>query len=242
MRQTPDHVAHLHESLTYPGDPETQPQMQPRPNVLYEAGMAMGRNPDRTVMVELGQVKVFSDIHRRHAVRLDNSIAKRQDLANRRNAGCAGNLERTDWHDAGDLTPPSPPGGGLLQRCGAGLRQDVRAVMRCRPIDASRPARRSARRAVGGQSASLRVSVTISRARAWSNTSPPLRLAHQTAWATVSCRARVARGARMVPKGFRRGSPETHHAMTEARYLVLVRDTGLLGWCTPWDSNPEPTD
>ncbi|NYJ18522.1 TIR domain-containing protein [Glaciibacter psychrotolerans] len=112
--QTPDDVAHLHESLTYPGDPETQPQMQPRPNVLYEAGMAMGRSPDRTVIVELGQVKVFSDIHGRHAVRLDNSVAKRQDLATRlRNAGCAVKLDGTDWHEAGDLTPPRPPGGGL---------------------------------------------------------------------------------------------------------------------------------
>lgn len=112
--QTPDDVAHLHESLTYPGDPETTPQMQPRPNVLYEAGMAMGRSPERTVIVELGQVKVFSDIHGRHAVRLDNSLAKRQDLASRlRNAGCDVNLSGTDWHEAGDLTPPSPPGGGL---------------------------------------------------------------------------------------------------------------------------------
>lgn len=112
--QTPDDIAHLHESLTYPGDPETQPQMQPRPNVLYEAGMAMGRNPERTVMVELGQVRVFSDIHGRHAVRLDNSVAKRQDLAMRlRNAGCAVNLDGTSWHSAGDLTPPSAPGGGL---------------------------------------------------------------------------------------------------------------------------------
>lgn len=43
--QTPDDVAHLHESLTYPGDPECSPQMQPRPNVLFEAGMAMGGTP-----------------------------------------------------------------------------------------------------------------------------------------------------------------------------------------------------
>lgn len=112
--QTPDDVAHLHESLTYPGDPETSPQMQPRPNVLYEAGMAMGRSPDRTVIVELGQIKVFSDIHGRHAVRLDNSVAKRQDLATRlRNAGCSVKLDGTDWHEAGDLTPPNTPGGGL---------------------------------------------------------------------------------------------------------------------------------
>lgn len=112
--QTPDDVAHLHESLTYPGDPETSPQMQPRPNVLFEAGMALARDESRTIIVELGQIKSFSDIHGRHVVRLDNSTTKRQDLAHRlRTAGCAVDLDGTDWHQEGDLTPPSPPGGGL---------------------------------------------------------------------------------------------------------------------------------
>lgn len=112
--QTPDDVAYLHESLARPGDPECSPQMQPRPNVLFEAGMAMGRHPDRTIIVELGQVKVFSDIHGRHVVRLNNSPKKRQELATRlQTAGCATRMSRTDWHDAGDLTPPAPPGGGL---------------------------------------------------------------------------------------------------------------------------------
>ena len=78
--QTPDDVAHLHESLTYPGDPETEAQMQPRPNVLFEAGMALGRDEDRTIIVELGRVKSFSDIHGRHVVRLSNDIAPRQEL------------------------------------------------------------------------------------------------------------------------------------------------------------------
>ncbi|MEI2820960.1 MAG: nucleotide-binding protein [Marmoricola sp.] len=81
--QTPDDVAYLHESLTYPEDPETSPQMQPRPNVLFEAGMAMGRDADRTVIVELGKVKSFSDIHGKHVVRLDGSLTKRQELARR---------------------------------------------------------------------------------------------------------------------------------------------------------------
>lgn len=112
--QTPDDVAHLHESLTYPGDPETSPQMQPRPNVLFEAGMALARDADRTIIVELGQIKSFSDIHGRHVVRLDNSTTKRQQLAQRlETAGCAVNLGGTDWHAEGDLTPPAPPGGGL---------------------------------------------------------------------------------------------------------------------------------
>lgn len=112
--QTPDDVTYLHESLTYPDDPETQPQMQPRANVLFEAGMALGRDEDRVIIVELGRVKVFSDIHGRHAVRLDNDVKNRQELATRlRDAGCAVKLDGTSWHDAGDLTPPAPPGAGL---------------------------------------------------------------------------------------------------------------------------------
>jgi hypothetical protein len=112
--ETPDDIAYLHPSLTYPDDPECDPQPQPRPNVLFEAGMAMGRHPERTVIVELGKVKVFSDIHGRHVVRLNNSVAKRQDLAERlQTAGCSVNLSGRDWHDAGDLEPPPPPGGGL---------------------------------------------------------------------------------------------------------------------------------
>ncbi len=76
--------------------------------------MALARDENRTIIVELGQIKSFSDIHGRHVVRLDNSTIKRQDLAHRlRTAGCAVNLESTDWHQEGDLTPPAPQGGGL---------------------------------------------------------------------------------------------------------------------------------
>ncbi len=112
--QTPDDVAYLHQSLTYVGDPECTAQLQPRPNMLFEAGMAMGRDEDRTIIVEMGRVKVFSDIHGRHVVRLDNDIKQRQELATRlQTAGCAVNTTGSDWHHAGDLTPPVPPGGGL---------------------------------------------------------------------------------------------------------------------------------
>lgn len=112
--ETPDDIAYLHPSLTHPGDPECDAMPQPRPNVLFEAGMAMGRDPHRTVIVELGRVRVFSDIHGRHVVRLDNSVGKRQDLAERlKTAGCSADLSGHDWYEAGDLTPPAPPGGGL---------------------------------------------------------------------------------------------------------------------------------
>lgn len=112
--QTPDDVAHLHESLAQPGDPECQPQMQARANVIFEAGMAIARDEERTIIVTMGTVKEFSDISGRHTVRLDGSLVKRQALVNRlKTAGCPVDLTGTDWHTAGDLTPPAAPGGGL---------------------------------------------------------------------------------------------------------------------------------
>jgi hypothetical protein len=112
---TPDDIAYLRtEYANGEDDPETQALAQARPNVLFEAGMAMGRNPKRTVLVELGKLRPFSDVAGRLAVRIDGSAAKRKDLAQRlENAGCAINLVGEDWLTAGDFTPPPPPGGGL---------------------------------------------------------------------------------------------------------------------------------
>lgn len=103
---TPDDEAQLREQFRLPGDPphETKLSPQARPNVLFEAGMAMGRFPDRTVIVEFGNLRPFSDIAGRHTVRLDNTTQRRQELAQRlQNAGCPVNLTGTDWHIAGDF-------------------------------------------------------------------------------------------------------------------------------------------
>lgn len=112
---TPDEIAHL--QPRYAGgddDPETQPAPQARPNVLFEAGMALGRHPRHTILVEVGSMRSFSDVSGRHAVRMSNDVARRQELAVRlRTAGCAIDLGGTDWHTAGDFTAPSPPGDGL---------------------------------------------------------------------------------------------------------------------------------
>ncbi|WP_324195787.1 nucleotide-binding protein [Nocardia abscessus] len=105
--QTPDDVVYLDTELCGDDEDEARPQWQPRPNVLFEAGMAMAVSPKRTVIVEFGPVKPFSDISGRHRLRLDDTLAKRQELVNRlRTAGCAVETEGTDWHTAGDLTPP----------------------------------------------------------------------------------------------------------------------------------------
>ena len=108
---TPDDEASLQPHLRGTGEPphETQPTGQARPNVLFEAGMTMGRNPDHTVLVELGELRPFSDIAGRHVVRLNNSTPRRQEFAQRLSAaGCPVNLSGTDWHTAGNLEPTSP--------------------------------------------------------------------------------------------------------------------------------------
>ena len=112
---TPDEVAYLQPRYGHgEGDAETLPAPQARPNVLFEAGMALGRDPDRTVLVEVGDVRPFSDVAGRHAIRLTNESKQRQELANRlRTAGCDVDLRGTDWHTTGDFTAPPPPGNGL---------------------------------------------------------------------------------------------------------------------------------
>jgi hypothetical protein len=112
---TPDDVAELREPFRSPHDPPYESRLTglARPNVLFEAGMAMGRDPDRTIIVELGTLRPFSDIAGRHTVRLSNATQTRQELAQRlETAGCPVNLRGRDWHTEGDfnLTPvQSPP-------------------------------------------------------------------------------------------------------------------------------------
>jgi len=104
---TPDDEARLREVFINPSDPEYGKRLTPqaRPNVLFEAGMAMGRAPNRTIIVEMGDLIPFSDISGRHIVRLDNSTERRHELALKlRTAGCDINIAGTDWHRAGDFS------------------------------------------------------------------------------------------------------------------------------------------
>ena len=103
---TPDDEARLKKEFRTDNDPphEIEPTGQARPNVLFEAGMAMSRNQDRTVLVELGKLRPFSDLAGRHVIRLDDSSQRRQELAQRLVAArCPVNLDGTDWHSAGDF-------------------------------------------------------------------------------------------------------------------------------------------
>jgi predicted nucleotide-binding protein len=76
---------------------------QARPNVLFEAGMAFGKYPNRTLIVALGALRKFTDIEGRNFVRMSNKSESRQKLADRlKTAGCAVKTTyRSGWQTAG---------------------------------------------------------------------------------------------------------------------------------------------
>jgi len=97
---TPDDLAHLRGDLQLPDDPdyERTPTGQARPNVLFETGMAFGREPKRTIIVTVGSLRPFSDVSGRFLVRLGNDGGSRTQLANLLEAcGCAVDRTGTDW-------------------------------------------------------------------------------------------------------------------------------------------------
>ncbi len=101
---TPDDEARLREPFRSQSDGAYEAELtgQARPNVLFEAGMAMGRHRERTVFLEIGDLRPFTDVAGRHVIRLDNTSEWRQQLAQRlRIAGCPVNLSGTDWLSAG---------------------------------------------------------------------------------------------------------------------------------------------
>ncbi len=104
---TPDDKARVRKRFILDDDPPSEIELtnQARPNVLFEAGMAMGRSPERTILVQLGKLRPFSDIGGRHVIKLDDSTKRRQDLARRlMSVGCPVDLSGTDWHTEGDFS------------------------------------------------------------------------------------------------------------------------------------------
>jgi hypothetical protein len=104
---TPDDIVTLPEDLVRDDDTVEERELrgQARPNVYYEAGFADAIGRDRTVIVEIGNPKSFTDAAGRHVVRYDGSPAKRNTLADRlRLAGLEVATTGTDWLTVGDLT------------------------------------------------------------------------------------------------------------------------------------------
>ena len=104
---TPDDLVKLNPRFHKEDDSPYEKELmgQVRPNVLFEAGMGIGRNPNRTILVQIGNVKPFSDIAGRHIIKFKGSPQDRKKLANRLElAGCGVNLEGKHWLTIGDFT------------------------------------------------------------------------------------------------------------------------------------------
>jgi predicted nucleotide-binding protein len=127
---TPDDVAFLRPQFVPSGDPqdELSPKGQARPNVFFEAGMALGRFPTRSVLTELGALRPASDIAARHAVRLNDGPECRTEIAERlRTAGCEVNTQGTDWLSAGKFKYPDVTTSGVEAAVDPGGEQGLSA-------------------------------------------------------------------------------------------------------------------
>jgi predicted nucleotide-binding protein len=100
---TPDEEVRLRRDLCADDDEfKRETGFQPRANVQIEAGMALAKSENRTILVQVGDFRLPSDLHGRHIVRLDDSAEKRNELAQRlKTAGCDPDTGNPDWYRFG---------------------------------------------------------------------------------------------------------------------------------------------
>jgi predicted nucleotide-binding protein len=105
---TPDEEAKLKDEFINEDDPDYETELYPqaRPNVIFEAGMALGRMEERTIIIQFGQVRPFSDIEGRHIIKFIDSAEKRHEIIDHlKIAGVEVNIDgKTDWLSSGDFT------------------------------------------------------------------------------------------------------------------------------------------
>ena len=103
---TGDDEARLQKKFWKENESENEVKLTPqaRPNVLFEAGMAMGRNAKRTILVQIGELFPWSDIGGRHITHLDNTAENRHEVVQKlKAAGCEVDDSGKDWLTTGDF-------------------------------------------------------------------------------------------------------------------------------------------
>jgi len=108
---SPDDEVKLKDQFVTKAERSTEGRLmgQARPNVIFEIGVAIGTHHKKTVIVQMGNVKSFTDIGGMHILRLSGDDASRHDFANRLEAlGCKVDTAGNHWLRAGEFTPTGP--------------------------------------------------------------------------------------------------------------------------------------
>lgn len=112
---TPDDEARCKEQFLESNDQSFEKKLtgQARQNVIFEAGMALALNQDRTVLVRHGLVRDASDLHGINYVPIDDTEDRRLALGQRlRTARFAVNLDHNRWRRAGQFAASNEEAGG----------------------------------------------------------------------------------------------------------------------------------
>lgn len=107
---SPDDEAKLKDQFVAKDERQTEGKLrgQARPNVIFESGIAIGTHHKKTVMIQIGNVKPFTDIVGMHIPHFSGDDKSRNDLANRlARLGCSIDRDGDYWLRAGDFTPTS---------------------------------------------------------------------------------------------------------------------------------------
>lgn len=104
---TGDDEARLLNRFHKPDESTEEKELTPqaRPNVIYEAGLAMGRDQSRgrVIFVRAGRLRKISDIDGMHIPALNNSVDTREDLIKRLETAGVKLTRSSGWHTAGNL-------------------------------------------------------------------------------------------------------------------------------------------
>lgn len=107
---TAEDRAGLIPTLAAPDDDDVALRGQPRQNVILEAGLAMGVDRERTILVEIGPIRRASDFEGLNTVRITNAPQTRAALRSRlETAGCSIDVDPVDWMN--------PAAGGDFEGC-----------------------------------------------------------------------------------------------------------------------------
>ncbi|GAA2690851.1 MULTISPECIES: nucleotide-binding protein [Actinosynnema] len=109
---TPDELVQLKPEFlkSTDGEAERMPAGQARPNVLFEAGAALALYPERTLIVEFGEVRSLSDIDGRYIYRLRDTKGARSALVEGlRRVRCLVDTSSSDWLYSSLTTPETEP-------------------------------------------------------------------------------------------------------------------------------------